>query len=255
MVIVALDTEQWEEYWAHGAPSRSERDHIIRTFLPLSRAIARKLKASLPASVDYDDLVSAGVIGLIAAVDRFDPDKGYNFKRYAAIRIRGAMLDELRQMDWAPRSVRRDEGQLSQTRKQLEHELGRRVSHEELADRLGMDSDKFARLVHRLKPQRVIRFDDMGSGGDSESQSGLNFIADAASPDPLQENELKEAHRVLGETVEGLRNRLRQVITFYYFDDLNLKEIAAIFSVTESRISQIHGEALGVLKKRLSDAV
>ena len=255
MVIQALEQEQWEDYWQTGTPSRKERDHIIRTFLPLSRAIARKLKAGLPASVEYDDLVSSGVIGLIAAVDRFDPDKGFNFKRYAAIRIRGAMLDDLRQMDWAPRSVRRDESQLSSTRKDLELELGRKPTQEELAGRLGLDRDKFSRLVRRLKPQRVVRFEDMGGKADGERQSGLNFVADQKAVDPVRESELKEAYRLLAKTVEGLRDRLRQVITLYYFDDLNLKEIALILGVTESRVSQIHSESLKLLNKRLRNDV
>lgn len=251
MVIQALEQEQWEDYWETGSPSREERDHIIRTFLPLSRAIARKLKAGLPASVDYDDLVSSGVIGLIAAVDRFDPHKGFNFKRYAAIRIRGAMLDDLRQMDWAPRSVRRDETQLTNTRKELEAELGRVPTQEELAGRLGLDKDKFSRLIRRLKPQRVVRFEDMGGRADGERQSGLNFVADQKAVDPARESELKENYEQLAETVDGMRDRLRQVITLYYFDDLNLKEIALILGVTESRVSQIHSEALKLLNKRL----
>lgn len=253
---MGLDARQdpmWESYWDAGPPLGDERHFIIRSFLPLTRAIARRLKAGLPASVDYDDLVSAGVIGLISAVDRFDPDKGHNFKKYAAIRIRGTMLDELRQMDWAPRSVRRDEGQLVQTRKELEHELGRKPTHEEIAARLGLDSEKYSRLVKRLAPQTIIRLEDMGVRGEEARQSAYSFLKDPSSPDPLEESVLRDAYRVMVAAIDNLKERQRQVISLYYFDNLNLKEIAAVFGVTESRISQIHSEAIGVLKKRLAD--
>ena len=242
----------WEERWRDGPPVGAARSEIIRAFLPLVRAIARGFKARLPPSVEFDDLVSSGTLGLIAAVDRFDPDKGYNFKRYAAIRIRGMILDELRQLDWAPRSVRRDQGQVGSARRELESELGRRADSTEIAERLGLNPDNYARLARRIAPRSILRFEDLGINSDSDRRSILAFISDPASPDPMEQSVLKDACERLVECVDQLKERHRQVISLYYFENLNLKEIASIFGVTESRISQIHSAAIAVLKKKLA---
>jgi RNA polymerase sigma factor for flagellar operon FliA len=241
----------WEEFWRDGGPTHNDRQSIINSFVPLARAIARKLKAGLPGHVPYDDLVSAGVVGLISAVDRFDPEKGHNFRRYAAIRIKGAMLDELRQMDWAPRSVRREGGQVTQARKELEAKLGRRPEAAEMAEHMEMEPDEYAQMVKRLAPQTIIRFEDLGIRRDSERQNVFNFLMDPNSPDPFEQNELKDAYDLLVRAVDDLKEKPRQVISLYYFEGLNLKEIATIFGVTESRISQIHSAAIQTLKKKV----
>jgi len=247
--------QPWESYWSGGPPTGEQRNRLIRSFLPLVRAIGRKLKAGLPAHVPYDDLVSAGVIGLISAVDRFDPEKGHNFRRYAAIRIRGTMLDELRLMDWAPRSIRRDASELDRTRRRLEAKLGRRATSEELAEGLGIDAEKYGRLVRRLVPKNIIHLEDLGIRSDSDRQSALNFLRDPSSPDPVEESALKDAYETLVRAIDQLKERQRQMISLYYFDNLNLKEIAAIFGVTEGRVSQVHSEALRALKKKLRDRI
>lgn len=240
-----------ESCWASGPPTGKQRGALITSFLPLVRAIARRLKASLPAHVLYDDLVGAGALGLISAVDRFDPDKGHNFKRYAAIRIRGTMLDELRLLDWAPRSVRRDASQMARERRDLESELGRRASPQEMADQLGIELDRYSKLVRRLTPKNFIHLEDMGIRSDGDHQNVFNFLKDPSSPDPQEQNVLKDAYEVLVKAIGDLKERQRLMISLYYFDSLNLKEIATIFGVTEGRVSQIHSEAIGILKKRL----
>jgi RNA polymerase sigma factor for flagellar operon FliA len=243
---------RWESYWAAGNPEGESRAEVIRAYLPMVRAIAGRLKAGLPAHVPYDDLVSSGVVGLIAAVDRFDPARGYNFPRYAAIRARGAMLDELRAMDWAPRSVRQDEAEVEEARKSLEASSGRQATGEEIAGRLGLDREKYARLMKRLAPRNPLQLEETGPQSE-DRPSMLSVLKDASSPDPFEQAESRDAARAIQAAVALLKDRLRQVITLYYFDDLSVKEIARIFQVTQGRISQMHTEALGTLRKRLQD--
>ena len=242
----------WESYFQNGPPEGADRHFVIRSLLPLVRSIARSLKATLPSWVVLDDLISSGVVGLISAVDRFDAAKGSHFKNYAAIRIKGAMLDELRQLDWAPRTVRDDAGHVEDARKDLEAELGRKPTQDEMAGKLGLSGEGYNRLIRRIAPQRVVGFDDLGMKEERSESSALNFIEDPSSPDPSEENVLKDALEVLSEAIERLRERQRQMIKLYYYENLNLKEIATIFGVTESRVSQIHSEAVRVLKSRLS---
>jgi RNA polymerase sigma factor for flagellar operon FliA len=242
----------WEEYWQDGPPSARKRDFIINTFVPLARAIARKLKAGLPQHVSYDDLVSAGIVGLISAVDRYDPAKGHFFRRYCAIRIKGAMLDELRSMDWAPRSVRREGGQLRQVRRELEATLGRPATDAEVAAGMGLDAAEFEELLRRNIPQRVVQIEDLGPRrADGDRGNAFNFLTDPNSPDPSEESERKDDFRLMLAAVADLQERSRLMITFYYLEGLNLKEIALIFGVTESRVSQIHTAALEILRKKV----
>ena len=246
---------QWEKYWNDGALSTADRQFVINAFIPLARAIGRRLKAGLPAHVPYDDLVSSGLIGLINAVDRFDPGRGYNFRRYAAIRIKGAMLDELRQMDWAPRSLRRDNAQIAQLRRSLEDRLGRRPTTEEMANGLDMDLEGYHKLIKKLVPKTMVHIEDLGYKSDRDKHNVVNFLSDPNSPDPARESEMKDSYKFLADAVEFLKERHRQVLTFYYFESLNLKEIATIFQVTESRISQIHSEAIARLRKKVNNTM
>jgi RNA polymerase sigma factor for flagellar operon FliA len=243
----------WETYWEGGAPEGEKRHFVIRSFLPLVRSVARALKATLPGSVELADLVSSGVVGLIAAVDRFDPDRGHNFRSYAAIRIRGAMLDELRRLDWAPRSVRKGEGLVEEARKELSGDLGRVPTTEEVAERLGLSAEGYHKLARRLMPRSLVHIEDMGTGPD-DGPGGHRFLSDPTSPDPQEESQLRDAMDAVGDAVGKLKDRYRQVISLYYYENLTLKEIARVFGVTESRISQIHSEAVKVLRKRLAAA-
>lgn len=244
--------QPWEEYWLKGPLSSGDRHYIINCFVPLVRAIARRLKAGLPLHISYDDLVSAGIVGLISAVDRFDPARGHFFRRYCGIRIKGAMLDELRQLDWAPRSVRLEGRQLRQVRTRLEAELGRRPTDDEMANGLDMSADEYEELTRRLVPQRMVRLEDLGPRrNDSERGNAFNFLRDPNSPDPSDETEFKNDYQVMLQVVDDLKERPRLMVTFYYLEGLNLKEIAAIFGVTESRVSQIHTAALESLRKKV----
>ncbi len=246
--LAGLDRD-WDVFFETGAPVGLDRERIIRAFLPLVRVIARRLKTGLPLSVDFEDLASAGTLGLIAAVDRYRPMEGGSFRKYASIRIRGSMLDDLRQAAWAPRSVRQEGGELDSVRRGLEDALGRRPTTDEMANRMGLDSDGFSRLVRRIAPRRVMRFSEMG--GDDERRDPLEVIPDASSPDPLAVSDLRDQGDLLAAALSELKERLRQMITLYYFDNLSIKEIAAVFGVTEGRVSQLHTEALGKLAKKM----
>ncbi|MBM4352899.1 MAG: FliA/WhiG family RNA polymerase sigma factor [Deltaproteobacteria bacterium] len=246
--LAGLDRD-WDVYFAQGTPVGAMREFVIRSFLPLVRVIARRLKAGLPHNVDFEDLASSGTLGLIAAVDRYRPEAGGSFRKYASIRIRGTMLDELRLMDWAPRSVRRDGGELDSIRRSLEDALGRRPTSDEMASRMGLDSEGFSRLVRRIAPHHVMRFSEMG--GDDDRRDPMEVIPDASSPDPLELSTMRDQADRLAAAIEELKDRQRQVISLYYFENLSVKEIALLFGVTEGRVSQLHTEALGRLAKKL----
>ena len=241
----------WEAHFKEGKPVGRQRQKVIEAFLPLVRSVASRIKSRVPAFVAFDDLVSVGTLGLIAAVDRYDPARKGNFPKYASIRIQGAILDELRQADWASRSVRHEVREVNEKRKNLENRLGRKASQAEMADNLGMDVGRYAGLIRRLAPKNVIRFEDMGIRNDSDKRSALNFLADPNSPDPSEESVLKDAYEMMVEAIDDLKDRQRQVISLYYFEELKIQEIAAIFEVTEGRISQIHTAAIQALKKKI----
>lgn len=244
--------QPWEEYWLKGPLRAADRQHIINSFVPLARAIARRLKAGLPRHILYDDLVSAGVIGLISAVDRFDPSRGHFFRRYCGIRIKGSMLDELRQMDWAPRSVRLEGRQVRQVQRQLEAELGRPPTDTEMAAGMGMEPADYEEMSRRLAPQTMVLLEDLGPRrNDSERGNILDFLRDPNSPDPSAESEAKDDYQLMLKAVADLKERPRLMISLYYLEGLNLKEIAAIFGVTESRVSQIHTAAIETLQKKV----
>jgi RNA polymerase sigma factor FliA len=245
--------QPWEEHWRDGAPTGTVRHGIIMSFVVLVRIIALRLKSGLPPEVALDDLVSAGVVGLISAVDRFSPDKGHNFRSYAAIRIRGTMLDELRMLDWAPRSVRRDVANVERVRRELQGRLGRRETEEEMAEELGLDVAGYQSLMERTTPKRMLRLESLGYRRGEDGRSAISFLPDPSSPDPMRAAERRNSREAVVAAVDKLRERPRLMISLYYFEDLNLKEIAVIFGVTESRVSQIHTEALGSLRKKVRE--
>lgn len=245
--------QPWEEHWLNGSPTGAARHDIIMSFVPLVRMIALRLKAGLPPQVALDDLVSAGVVGLISAVDRFAPEKGYNFRSYVAIRIRGGMLDELRMLDWAPRSVRRDVANIDRVRRDVQARVGRLASSEEMADELGLDLAGYHSLMQRATPQRMLNLESLGYRRDEEGRGALSFLPDPTSPDPLKASEARSSQEALVAAVDKLSERRRLMVSLYYFEGLNLKEIGVIFGVTESRVSQIHTEALKSLRKKLSE--
>ncbi|MFQ5768644.1 MAG: FliA/WhiG family RNA polymerase sigma factor [Acidobacteriota bacterium] len=231
-------------------PGSREREIFLGEYAPLVRFVAARLAARLPREASLDDLIGDGLLGLMEAVRRFEPEKGVQFATFAESRIRGAMLDGLRQRDFFPRSLRRRQKEMEEAVSDLTGELGRPPDDEELGARLGIDA---AALRIRLDEARGVALLPMEA--DSENGRVLHAAADAAAqPDqPLQK---KEAGRLLKESLKTLPERDRLVLSFYYMEGMTLKEIGAVLDVTESRICQIHTRAVlalrGMLRKAMS---
>ena len=227
------------------------RDILIERYAPLAKVVASKIAARLPSSVELDDLISAGVIGLIDAIDKYDAEKSNNFKKYAEIRIRGAILDELRAMDWVSRTVRRQSAKLDTAQRRLRVDLGRDASDQEMAQELGVDLDQYFELLHKLQPVLLISFEDLGVNQDGEKRSFAQYLKDHKAADPSVVVHFRRLRHMLGEMVEQLAEKQRIVITLYYFESMNLKEIGKVLDVTESRISQLHAAAVRNLKQKV----
>lgn len=226
------------------------RDQVLEDMLPLVRHISAHMAMFLPSHVSKDDLLGAGIIGLINAVDRYSNDKDCSLQTYASIRIRGSILDELRKLDWVPRSVHRDARHLASVQESLAHQLGREPSDEEVRMELGMDRAKYNAFLERVKP--VCFFSLQEPVGSSEESDPLSFEDVVADPRSKTSGDVcihEEDKHVLLEQLELLPERQKQVLSLYYLEDLRLKEIAEILGLTESRVSQIHTLAVSRLRK------
>jgi RNA polymerase sigma factor for flagellar operon FliA len=227
------------------------RNELVERYAPLARTVALKIAYRLPPSVELDDLISAGVIGLLDAVEKYDRSKNTSFRRYAEIRIRGAILDELRSLDWVSRTVRRDSSQLNELTRRKTQELGREPSEEEMAQEMGVDLQSYHELLNKLKPILVVGFEDLGLNRDGDRRNVDDFIKDPRNVDPHTLAWFGKLRSLLQEIVQTLPEKQRIVVSLYYFEQMNLKSIGAKLGVTESRVSQIHSEACKTLRTRL----
>ena len=224
------------EYEVH---SRQPTDHLIHQHLPLVKRIASQLVVKLPSHIEMDDLIQVGLIGLLKAVDDYQSDSGAVFSTYATIRIRGAMLDELRCRDWLPRSVQRDLGRVATAIDRVEQRVGRPAQEQEIADELGMPIEEYRSLAGELACARVTQLDEAELPPGSEEPE-----------DQFEEATKREA---LVAAIETLPEKEGLMLSLYYSEGLNLKEIGLVMGVSESRVSQIHGQAVARLKAKLSD--
>jgi RNA polymerase sigma factor for flagellar operon FliA len=227
------------------------RNELIERYAPLAKVVASKISQRLPSSVDRDDLISAGVIGLIDAIDKYDAEKSKNFKKYAEIRIRGAILDELRSLDWMSRSVRRDAHRLEAAKRKLRDAHGRDGTADEMAAELGVELAAYHKLLHKLQPRLLLSFDDVGMSGDGEKRSLAEYIKDTKAADPSMVVHFQKLRGIVGEQIQKLPEKQRIVVTLYYFEQMNLKEIGKVLDVTESRVSQLHSQAVEKLKAKV----
>jgi RNA polymerase sigma factor for flagellar operon FliA len=230
---------------------RYSRDQLIEMYLPLIRTVACALASRLPSCVDADDLTGVGVMGLIDAVEKYDHAKCDSFKNYARIRIKGAMLDELRSLDWVQRSVRQVAAQLDRERTALEHALGRGVTGAELAQSMGLDMPRYHQLRDRTGGPGMVSFEDIGADSGEEQRSFLECVEDSSATAPDDQTNRSKIRTVLEDAIASLSKRQRLVIGLYYVEELNLKEIGSILGVTESRVSQIHTRAVKTLRQRM----
>lgn len=219
---------------------------LVERHAPLVKRIAYHLMARLPASVLVDDLIQSGMIGLIEAAKNFDGSKGASFETFAGIRIRGAMLDEMRRGDWTPRSVHRNARLIADTIAELEAEHGRDIKDFEVAEKLDISLDEYHHMLTDVSTGRIIGIEDLGVSED------VLVTADDRDGDQLYEQQANEAfNKALVTTISSLPEREALVLSLYYNEELNLKEIGAVLDVSESRISQIHSQALVRLKARM----
>ncbi|HKT48406.1 MAG TPA: FliA/WhiG family RNA polymerase sigma factor [Candidatus Acidoferrales bacterium] len=227
----------------------AERQKLLTENLPEVRYIARRIHDRLPSHVPFDDLVHAGILGLIDAVDKFDPSKNVQLKSYARFRIRGAILDSLRQMDWSPRNLRRQARRIEDANRELSSVLGRSPTEAEIAARLGMALEDFQQLLGDLRGL------DLGSlQGQSEESGGEDTqaaIATRPDEDPFHLAFRSEVRSLLAQAIESLDDKERQVLGLYYLEELTMKEVGIILNIGESRVSQIHTAALIRLRSQL----
>ena len=233
--------------------STVDRNQVVQKYAYLISKVAYKMIARLPANVEMDDLKSAGVIGLIDAAEKYDPEKSSNFKSYAEIRIRGSMVDELRSLDWVPRSVRQKGNNIDAATRNLTGRLGRPVTESEIAHQMGLSVRDFRIMAEKARPVAVISYEDLGTSVGEDRRNFLDCVADPSTPDPEQCSRLSNRRSVMLKAIQKLSERQRVVLSLYYFEDLNLKEIGKILGVTESRISQIHSKAVQQLRPILTE--
>lgn len=229
-----------------------EREELIREYTPLIKFIAQKIAVRLPSNIELDDLISSGVIGLMDAIEKYDPTRDNKFKTYAEFRIRGAILDELRAQDWVPRSVRDKAKLLDKTVADLEAAMGRQATDEEVASKLNMTLDEFFELVNQVRPVSVLSIDEIASFSNVDKKSLMSLLEDVKVANPYIQLNLKSVKDVITGAIEELPERQRLVLSLYYYEDLNLKEIGKVLRVTESRVSQLHAQAISRLRQKLT---
>lgn len=232
----------------------AQREALILEHTPLIRYVAGRIAMRLPSHVPLEDLYSAGVLGLIDAVDKYDPRQNVKFKTYAEFRIRGAILDELRAMDWVPRSVRRKSSKLEDAYHTVQNQLGRAASDEEVASALGVSLDEFFHLLDEVKGVNLLSLDDQNSPlANLDSEQVLEALGREDNEDPLTQLGLAELRRAVASAIEGLPEKEKLVVSLYYYDELTMREIGEVLGYTESRISQMHTKAILRLRARLRD--
>jgi RNA polymerase sigma factor FliA len=245
--------ELWQEY--RDKRDKAVRDRLILTYAPLVKYVAGRLGSSLPAHVDEGDLVSYGLLGLIGAIERYDPDRDIKFETYAIARIRGAIIDELRALDWVPRSVRSRARQIERAIGELEAKLGRAPTDEEIAAKVGVTVDELDSSLTDISRSSIAALDELWSvSGDGDQVSLLDTLEDDNISQPAEVLDETETREALADAIARLPEREKLVVTLYYYEELTLREIGEVLGVTESRVSQLHTKAILRLKSRLAGA-
>ncbi len=256
MMTTLFEQKTEEELWIEFRKSKSTqlRDAFIRQYMPLVKYVAGKVAVNMPNSVEFDDLVGFGQFGLLDAINKFDPDKKVKFKTYAVTRIRGAIFDELRQLDWVPRSVRQKSREIEDTIVELEARLGRPAADEEIASAMGLTLESFNNTVLKVSGTSVLSLNDVWYSGESSDRMSIgDSIESPASLNPDVIVEREEVKRVIMEAINELPEKEKMVLVLYYHEDLTFKEIGQVLQVSESRISQLHTKANMRLRAKLTN--
>lgn len=240
-----ITEKMWKEYGATKNPELKEK--FILSYAPLVKFVAGRLVMHIGQHVEYDDLIGYGIFGLIDAIDKFDCEKGVKFETYASLRIRGAIIDSIRKMDWVPRTLRQKNKQYEQVFLQLEESLGREPTEAELAEKLSLSLAEMQELARKSSVLSLISLDEYLDQNYETAFSGVNTHVET----PESYVDKQELATMLAEAIDKLTDKEKRVITLYYFEDLTLKEISSILGVSESRISQIHSKAILRLQAKL----
>ena len=232
----------------YNAAGQINKDQLVQRFAPLVKRIAYHLMARLPSSVQVDDLIQNGMMGLLDAINRFEAGMGAQFETYAAQRVRGAMLDGLRENDWLPRSLRRDFRRIEVAISQLEQQFGRAPSEQELANSLDMTLADYQKMLQDARGHQLISFEDMVDDGDDDFLE-RHLIDESGEPSKILEDQ--SLRQLLAQGIELLPEREKLMMALYYEQDLNLREIGAVMNVTESRVCQLHSQAVARLRARI----
>lgn len=238
----------WQEYIK--TQSSEIREQLIVEYAPLVKLVAGRLSMYLGYNVEYDDLVGYGIFGLIDAIDKFDYSKNVKFESYASLRIRGAILDHIRKMDWLPRSIRQKQKKIDAAMSKIESENGHVATDEEIAAELGISLDELINWQGQTKASNLISLDEYTESG---SEVKMDTVGNAHFDQPEEVLEKEELKVQLAEAIDSLTEKEKNVIVLYYYEEMTLKEISAILEVSESRVSQLHTKALNRMKKKLGD--
>ena len=225
------------------------KNEIIIEYAPLIKYIAQKIASRLPSNIELDDLISCGIIGLMDAIDKFDPKRDNKFKTYAEFRVRGAILDELRAQDWIPRSIREKAKIIERAYAKLEALLGRSATDEEMSEELGVPQEEFHNMLHKARSVALLNIDDSSSFNKGDKKLIANLMMDSKVSNPFSAVAYKNSRDKIKEGIASLPEKQRLVLSLYYYEDLNLKEIGRVLNVTESRVSQLHTQ--GIVKLRV----
>jgi RNA polymerase sigma factor for flagellar operon FliA len=247
-----MDTDLREVRQPDGSIPAPLKQQIVLEHTPLIRYIVNRIAARLPSHVDLEDLHNTGVIGLMDAIEKFDPNRDCKFKTYAEFRVNGAILDQLRSLDWVPRSVRQKGRQLEKAYEDCEQRLGRAATQDEVAESLGIELEELHSLTNQASGVSMVRMDHVRSGDDSDAPLPGDIFEDPSSQNPFAWVEARQDGEALGQCIAQLPEREKLVITLYYYEDLSMKEIGAVLGITESRVCQIHAKSVAHLRLRLS---
>lgn len=237
----------WARFKEQG--DTAARDALILHYMRLVKFIAGRMAIHVPQTVEMDDLVGWGVMGLLDAVDKFDHRQPIKFTTYASIRVRGAIIDQIRSLDWAPRSLRQMARRVGAARERLRHERGREPSAEDIAQAIGATEEQVEDTMAQLQTAQVLSLDDYLPSEDTEESRKRDFTPDAGAMHPGRAAELEEKKELLVKAILGLPDQQQKVLNLYYYEELTLKEIGAVLNVSESRICQIHSAAMKKLRK------